>query len=64
MAQLKQQLREQLAAVEAREKIVLESMRPTTAAEIDLVQRYLQAALDELKSTPPQGSAPAKGEGT
>ena len=49
LAALKQQLRETLAAVEAREKVVLQSMRPTSAAEISMLQSHLTAALDELR---------------
>src|SRR6476469_7393823 len=49
LAQLKQQLREVLAVVEAREKLVHESMRPTSATEIDTLRTQLRAALKELE---------------
>lgn len=49
LATLKQQLRESLAAVEAREKVLHQSMRPTSAAEISILQTHLTAALEELK---------------
>jgi hypothetical protein len=51
LAALKQQLREALASVEAREKVVHESMRPTSAAEISILQTHLTAALEDLKTT-------------
>jgi hypothetical protein len=50
LAALKQQLKETLAAVEAREKAIHESMRPTSAAEISVLQSHLAAALEELKA--------------
>lgn len=49
LANLKDQLREVLAMVEAREKVVLDSLRPKTAAEIELLQTHFTAALEELK---------------
>jgi len=51
LAALKQQLRETLAAVEAREKVVHNAMRPTSATEVEILQAHLVAALDELKRT-------------
>jgi hypothetical protein len=51
LAALKQQLREALAAVEAREKVVHQSMRPTSAAEISILQSHLTAALEELRES-------------
>lgn len=46
---LKQQLRETLAAVEAREKVVHDAMRPTSAAELQILQANLEAALEEVR---------------
>jgi hypothetical protein len=50
---LKQQLREKLAAVEARENLVMENLRPKSAAEIEALKHSLQAALDELNKGAP-----------
>jgi hypothetical protein len=49
LAVLKQQLREALAAVEAREQVVYEAMRPTSVTEIEILQSHLEAALEELR---------------
>lgn len=51
LATLKQQLREALAAVEAREKVVHQAMRPSSAAEVDILKSHLSAAIEELNST-------------
>jgi hypothetical protein len=59
LATLKLQLRETLAAVEAREKAMHESMRPSSAAEVDILRAHLSAAIDELKVTA-QRLQPAK----
>lgn len=58
LAALKQQLREQLAGVEAREKVVLESMQPRSSVEFDILQSHLTAALQDLKQ---KGQNVAKG---
>lgn len=49
LAALKSQLQEVLAAVEAKQKVQLESMRPQTAQEVEFLQRYMTAALEELQ---------------
>jgi hypothetical protein len=49
LALLKQQLREALAAVEARESAVHQAMRPTSATEIEILQSHLEAALEDLR---------------
>ncbi|MEX3972037.1 hypothetical protein [Paraburkholderia caribensis] len=49
LAALKNQLREVLAAVEAKEKVLHESMQPQTVHEAEVLQGYLTAALEELK---------------
>ena len=51
---LKHQLREALSVVEAKERAVAESLRPTTAADIEALQTHLTAALKELQNTKPQ----------
>lgn len=50
LAELKAQLKKQLAAVEEHEKATAESLKPQTVAEVDDLQAKLQAALEELKS--------------
>jgi hypothetical protein len=60
LALLKQQLREALAAVEAREKVVLESLKPQSSAEVELLQAHLTAALEELKQ---RGNKPPTAKG-
>jgi hypothetical protein len=49
LATLKQQLREALAMVEAREAVVHRSMQPKSAAEIEVLQTHLTAALESLQ---------------
>ncbi len=49
LALLKQQLRETLAAVEAREKVIHDSMRPTSPAEFQVLETQLEAALEEVR---------------
>jgi len=51
LAVLKHQLREALAATEAREKVMQEALRPTSPAEIAVLQSHLTAALEELKGS-------------
>ncbi|KLK89919.1 hypothetical protein AA309_28680 [Microvirga vignae] len=54
LSTMKQQLKELLAAVEAKEKVVHEAMRPSSAAEVEILQSYLAGAIEELKQiTPP-----------
>jgi hypothetical protein len=47
---LKEQLKQQLAAIEAQEKANEESMKPQSVAEADDLQQKLQSAMEELKS--------------
>jgi hypothetical protein len=47
---LKEQLKQQLAAIEAQEKANEESMKPQSVAEVDDLQQKLQSAMEELKS--------------
>lgn len=51
LANIKEQLREALSLVEAREQILHESMRPKSLAEVELLQAQLQAAQEDLKET-------------
>jgi hypothetical protein len=50
LAALKAQLKQQLAAIEEREKATNESLKPQTVAEVDDLQKKLQAAMEELKA--------------
>lgn len=47
---LKEQLKQQLAAIEEQEKANEESMKPQSVAEVDDLQHKLQGAMEELKS--------------
>ena len=49
LSALKEQLKRQLAAVEHQESAAQESLRPQTVAQVDELQKKLEAALDELK---------------
>ncbi len=53
LAALKAQLTMQLAMVEAREKVVHESLRPKSAAEIQMLESHLTAALEALRAHKP-----------
>ena len=53
LAALKAQLTMQLAMVEAREKVVAESLQPKSAAETEMLEHYLKAALESLKERKP-----------
>jgi hypothetical protein len=50
LAALKDQLKQQLAAVEKQQSATEESLRPQTVAQVDALQKKLEAALDELKA--------------
>ena len=50
LAALKAQLKQQLAVIEEHEKATNESMRPQTVAEVDELQKKMQAAMEELKA--------------
>jgi hypothetical protein len=50
LAALKAQLKRQLAAIEEHEKATNEALKPQTVAEVDDLQKKLQAALEELKA--------------
>ena len=64
LAAVREQLRASLAAVEAQEEVVIESLRPRNPAEVELVRGLLTEALDELNRTQPKGSGGrAKGSG-
>ena len=47
---MKEQLQQQLAEVEKQEKATEESLRPQSVAQVDALQKQLEAALEELKS--------------
>jgi hypothetical protein len=47
---LKEQLKQQLADVEQQHSAAEESLRPQTIAQVDELQKKLEAALDELKA--------------
>jgi hypothetical protein len=47
---LKEQLKQQLADVEQQHSAAEESQRPQTIAQVDELQKKLEAALDELKA--------------
>jgi hypothetical protein len=49
LAQIKQQLKDTIALVEAREKSVLDAMRPQSQQEVELLRAHLSEALEELK---------------
>jgi phage shock protein A len=46
---LKEQLKQQLADVEKQHSAAEESLRPQTVAQVDALQKKLEAALEELK---------------
>jgi hypothetical protein len=50
LAALKAQLKQHLAAIEEHEKATNESLKPQTVAEVDDLQKKLQAAMEELKA--------------
>ena len=50
LSALKEQLKQQLAAVEKQEKATEESLRPQTVAEVDDLLKKLGEAVEELKS--------------
>jgi hypothetical protein len=50
LAALKDQLKRQLADVEKQHSAAEESLRPQTVAQVDALQKKLEAALDELKA--------------
>lgn len=50
LAALKAQLKQQIAAIEEREKATNESLKPQTVAEVDDLQKKMQAAMEELKA--------------
>jgi hypothetical protein len=50
LAVLKAQLKQHLAAIEEHEKATNESLKPQTVAEVDDLQKKLQAAMEELKA--------------
>jgi hypothetical protein len=47
---LKEQLKQHLAEVEKQEKATEESLRPQSVAQVDELQKKLEAALEELKN--------------
>lgn len=49
LAMLKEQLRQALAAVEAKERVLHESLRPKTLEEVELLRGHLTAAIEELR---------------
>jgi hypothetical protein len=49
LAELKAELKRQLAAVEAQEKVAEESMKPQTVEEAEALEKKLQEALDEVR---------------
>ena len=51
LALLKERLKIALAEVEARERVVEESLRPKTLADVELLEQKLTAALEELRAT-------------
>src|SRR5687768_12165344 len=48
LADLKQQLHKQLAAVESRTEVVHKAMRPASEADVSMLKARLSSALDEL----------------
>jgi hypothetical protein len=50
LAALKEQLKGQLAQVEQLHSAAEESLRPQTLAQVDELQKKLEAALEELKA--------------
>ena len=50
LAQLKEQLSQQLADVEQREQALGEALQPTTLEEVKVLEAKLQAALEELRA--------------
>jgi hypothetical protein len=50
LSALKEQLKQQLAAVEKQHGAAEESLRPQTVAQVDDLQKKLEAALEELKA--------------
>jgi hypothetical protein len=51
LAILKHQLREFLAMIEAREKVVHEAMRPKSVSEMEMLQAHLNNALETLRTS-------------
>jgi hypothetical protein len=49
LAELKTQLRQSLAQVEAQEQLMAESMKPQTVEEVDMLEQKLTEALHELR---------------
>ena len=49
LAELKSQLRQSLAQVEAQEKVMKENMKPQTVEEVDMLEQKLTEALEELR---------------
>jgi hypothetical protein len=49
LAQLKEELKKQLSAVEEKQKAVEEGLRPQTVEQIDELERKMQDALKELQ---------------
>jgi 16S rRNA G1207 methylase RsmC len=49
LAELKAQLRQSLAQVEAQEQVMAESMKPQTVEEVDMLEQKLTEALHELR---------------
>src|ERR1700688_3899983 len=49
LSALKEQLKQQLADVEKQHSAAEESLRPQTVAQVDALQKKLEAALEELK---------------
>jgi len=47
---LKEQLKQQLADVETQYSAAEESLRPQTVAQVDALQKKLEAAVEELKA--------------
>jgi hypothetical protein len=50
LSALKEQLKQQLAAIEEHERTTAESLKPQTVAEVDELQGKLEAAIEELKT--------------
>lgn len=51
LAILKERLKIALAELEARERVVEESLRPKSLADVELLEQKLTAALEELRAT-------------
>jgi hypothetical protein len=50
LALLKERLKIALAEVEARERVIEESLRPKTLADVELLEQKLSAALEEVRT--------------